>query len=240
MNHKEDTFLILNVTDYKESDGLVQCITQENKYTILARGIQKITSKNRMVVQPFSTSKLTFQEKSNQFSSLLYGESLKFYHHIQTDLIAQSLCFLLHECIWQNELTLHTYTYLEHVWNALHTKSEDAYGWACLLLRDCIALNGIEPFVDGCVICGKTNHLETLSIRDGGFLCTSCNHGLVRKQTKAELVRTRSLFHVTDSHIQDFLDMYTFTLDDVIYWANWYEYHMHAQLKTLRFLKSMR
>ncbi len=239
MNNKEIDTLILANTDYKESDALITCITSEEKKTILAKGVQKQSSKNRSIVQPFSHSLLTIVEHSNQFDRLMYGSTLKFFYQIQGDLLAQATCFVLNEIIQKNELCPTTYDSLLHVWQGFQLGHADVYNWACLILRDYIVQEGIAPFIDGCIRCQRTNRLETLSIRDGGFLCTDCNHNQYKRLKKEELIQTRALFRVQPKQYQSFFDRYTMTIDDFIQWANWYEYHSHVYLRSLHFLKTL-
>jgi DNA repair protein RecO (recombination protein O) len=40
-----------------------------------------------------------------------------------------------------------------------------------------LALEGVQPMVDACVVCGATEDLVTLQVHDGGVACRSCRRG---------------------------------------------------------------
>ena len=55
--------IVLSVQDYRESDGIIRLLTQDKILSILARGIQKQTSKNRMITAVFSHVRYTIEQK---------------------------------------------------------------------------------------------------------------------------------------------------------------------------------
>ena len=114
-----------------------------------------------------------------------------------------------------------------------------AYNYACLLLAQIIQKEGIAPFVDGCILCKRKDHLETLSVTDGGFLCTTCNHDRILPRSKQEMIQIRSLFKANEKDFTQLNEMFAFNLDDFIFWVEWLEKCIHFNVSSLKFLKSV-
>lgn len=230
--------IVLSIQDYKESDGLVKVLTQEGIITLLAKGIQKQTSKNRSIVQPFTKGKYTIDER-NGLSLLYYGQTISYYYRIHEDLTISSLCFLLSECITLSK-GKDIYTIFDTCLECFQNGDMNGYSYACYILKTILIQQGIAPYVDGCILCQRKDHLETLSINDGGFLCTTCNHGQYAARSKKEMIQFYSLMKVKEDDLNRFLETYDFNLDDCIYLATWFEKYMNVTLNSLTFLKSVR
>lgn len=231
--------LVLDNDPYKENDGRIRIADEQGIYTVTAKGVQKLTSKNRLICQPFSRVTMTLHDQ-NGYYSLLYGNTQKYYYHIPQDLIMQTTCSLIHEILRSHMMDSFLIMAVENMWKSFDQQDGNGYTWACICLRDILMKEGIAPYIDGCVQCGTTRNLETLSLPHGGFLCRNCNHGQFMKQTKEELIRIYSLFHVREDRISDFCNTYTWTIDDILEWAEWYQYYMHTQIHSLQFLKTIR
>ena len=104
---------------------------------------------------------------------------------------------------------------------------------ACLLKKE-----GIAPFVEGCVRCGSRSGIETVSVREGGFLCKECNQKEVSWK-KDELRKFRSLFIVKPEVVDAFTEVYSYTVSDFLYLAFWFEQYANVQLSSIQFLKSI-
>lgn len=230
--------IVLSVQEYKENDGIVKLLSRDGILSILAKGIQKQSSKNRIITQPFSKVKLTM-EKREGLSLLYYGQSITYYYRVVEDLISSGVCFVLSQCISYSQFTNSTYDLLERCLVCFQTGEQQAYTYACLILRELIVKEGIAPYLDGCVLCQRKDHLETISLNDGGLLCSSCNHGRMLTRSKVEMIQMISLFKVKIEDIGRLIEMYDYTLDDFIYWAMWFERYMHLSLSSLTFLKSI-
>ena len=82
--------------------------------------------------------------------------------------------------------------------------------------------------MDGCVHC-QNMRVETLSLKDGGFLCEKCN---LNQYPKWNVDSLKKLAYVKEH--------FTFNLDDLIYIAKWVEYHSQKSYPSIRFLESIR
>lgn len=231
--------IVLSVQDYKESDGIIKLLTKDGIISVLAKGIQKQASKNRAITQVFSKVKYTIDERKNGISLLYYGQTIKYYYRILEDLTTSSICFVLSECINKSRCDENVYYYFDKCLESFQLGLIDAYSYGCLVLKELISLEGVDPFVDGCIICQRKDHLETLSLDDGGFICTRCNHDRTLPRSKNEMIQIRSLFKVKIQDIDLFTSMYEFSLDDFIYWAEWLEKYTHIKIMSLDFLKAI-
>lgn len=231
--------LVLESVPYKERDAIVSYLCEDGLIRVLARGVQKDTSKNRRVTQPFSRVLITLNEKNNRFPTLMYGSAIQYYYRIQHDLVVQGVCFVLNDLIKRTRSNSSLFHYLESCWKAFQ-QGEENYVWACLVLREIIKEEGIQPQIDGCVHCGRPDQIETVSLQEGGLLCRRCNHGRYPQQSKNELIRMISLFRVKEADIVRFSSYSHCTVDDFLYWTRWIEYHLNLHLKSVQFLKSIR
>ncbi len=226
--------LVLSVGEYKDKDGLVKVLTTDSILTLYARGLFKPNSKNLRLVQPFSYNEFMIEDKT-KMPLLLQGQTIHYYYHIQEDLFKSSCCFVLHDLISK---TKKRREFIQYSIGLLERKADkdldDFYFWACIILKYCIEQEGIQPFIQGCVHCESTR-VETLSVKDGGFLCEKCNHNQYPKWSVEQLKKYRALFRCKEENLEYVKDHFNFNLDDLIYLAKWMEYHTHKNYPSIRF-----
>lgn len=232
--------LVIDCEEYKEKDAIVTLLIKDEVINVYARGINKLTSKNRMLCQPFSKVSLFLDKKENRMPLLLHGHVEKYYFRVQESLVAQTVCSVLRDVIKKSHITSNISELLESVWDAFHTGEANVYTRACLLMREILSNEGIGIHVDGCVNCSRKNHIETISLMDGGFLCSECNGNRYPKRTKQELILYYSLMHVGNDKMSQFLETCLFSIDDFIYMANWFEHYSYNALPSLKLLKSIK
>ncbi|WP_295567355.1 DNA repair protein RecO [uncultured Holdemanella sp.] len=230
--------LVLSITEYKEKDGLVKVLTADSILTLYARGLFKPNSKNLRIVQPFSYNEFMIEDKM-KMPLLLHGHTIHYYYHIQENLLKSSCCFVLHDLIQRTRKEENLFNVLLDCWNSADKDLDDFYFWACIVLKYCIEQEGIQPFVDGCVHCDCTR-VETLSQKDGGFLCEKCNHSQYPKWNVEQLKKYRALFKCKDGNLDYLKSHFSFSMDDFIYLAKWMEYHSQKMYPSIQFLESIR
>ena len=94
--------------------------------------------------------------------------------------------------------------------------------------------------VNDCILCHTKKNLETISIKDGGFLCHNCNQGKYKKMHKDELIQYYSLFQYKVEKSEEFINYYTFSFDQMFYLMEWYCLHEQIHLKSFQFLQEIR
>ena len=228
---------ILSVQEYKENDNLVRMCTKDQIISFIAKGTLKQNSKNRMLIQPYSYVKLSLTD--SKLKVLTTGSVIQSNHRIHGDLVAQSVCGVLSDCISRSEMNESIFNALLHVYESFHLGLANVYTWACICLKEICKENGISMHVRDCVLCHSKKHIETISIKDGGFLCSSCNFGRIRSYSKDELIQYYSLFNFKENQLDEFVDYYIFTIDHFIFLIKWFCTHEGIHLPSLTFLQSI-
>lgn len=229
--------LVLRVNEYKDKDGLVCVLTDHQVCTLYAKGLFKPNSKNLRLVQPFSYNEFLVEDKM-KMPLLLQGNTIHYYYHIQEDLLVSSVCFVVHDLIQKMNTGYDMFEILLEVWNSADKRQDDFYFWCCVALKFCIEKEGIAPYVDGCVHC-KKQRVVTMSMKDGGFLCETCNHGQYTKWDVMQLKKIRALFKCTMDSLDYVKSHFLFNADDFMFLAKWCEYHTQKRMPSLHFLETI-
>ena len=109
----------------------------------------------------------------------------------------------------------------------------------CLFQAVMNRMHGIEPFVDGCVRCQSTQHIQAVSRNDGGFVCKRClrsgDHVISRRDLKtfrllckAELEHYELIERLDPFSSENFEELYGF-----------FEDYGGIALKSVRFLRTL-
>jgi DNA repair protein RecO (recombination protein O) len=244
MNDKT-TVIVLSQVVYKEQDALVKVLSLEHGLmTFLAKGIQKMQSKNRGFVQPYNVYQYHFDFKSvSQLSLLKHAELIQSHHHIQGDLLRSSIASLLVELtefLLRNESNtnlISTYfTYLKQQLQRVDTEHQ-LMPIIVLALVHFSHQYGIEPQLDACVLCDDTR-INSFSIEEGGFICASCQtHIHSPIYTPSFLRSLRISNRVSEDHFEQYKNEFEPSTDLIKLWFQFIEYHTGIQLKSWEFMR---
>jgi DNA repair protein RecO (recombination protein O) len=244
MNEKTDV-IVLSQTLYKEHDALVKVLSFDyGLMTFLARGVQKMQSKNRGVIQAYGIYQYHFDLKSlSALNILKQGELLVSNHHIQGDLMRSSiasLVFELSEFMLRNEsnpeLIKDYYTYLSNQLKRINEEDKLQH-IIVLALVHFIHRYGIEPQLDACVLCDDT-HVNSFSVEEGGFVCASCQKQIHSPIYSPEFLRhLRISSRVNETHFDQYKMNFDVSTDLVKIWLHFIEYHTGIQLKSWEFMR---
>lgn len=237
MTNKDVTGIILSLQDYKEKDALVSILCEDEIITFVARGVHKANAKNRLLIRPFT--KVTVSLTGKGMPVLTTGHVEQSYLNIYDDLVIQAVLNVLVDCIRKTTIQPIFLEMFEHCLHSFHTGESNAYTYACIVLKEVLKEEGISIYVDGCVSCHRKDHIETISIEDGGFICSVCNHGRIRKYAKEELIMYRSLFVYKYDQTEKFVDLYSFKLDDFMFLVRWFMNYTNYNLHSYHFLQSI-
>lgn len=169
--------LILKQTDYREADVILTVLTEEyGKLSFIAAGARRMKSKNAGSILPYTKAELQFDYRPDKtMFRMKTAHSLNLYRHLHEDLVLSAAAAVLADTA---DLLSYTddyagtdemYRLLECSLEALNA-GKDADTVLALYIADMLKLHGLEPGVDECVHCGRTN-VTALSGREGGFLC---------------------------------------------------------------------
>ena len=167
--------IVLSQTDARENDVIINVYTSEyGQLAFYGRGLKKMTSKNAYACQLFDYSEFLTDYNPNKSIQLLKSANLKKeYMGIKSDYDRIALGSIITEIISQ----LEDDTLMDLLMSTLDKLDgdEEPYLVFNLFVVEILNMLGITPVVDGCVSCGDTTHIETISLEDGGFLCHDCN-----------------------------------------------------------------
>lgn len=232
---------VLSYQEYKERDAIIHLLTPYRIQSVYCRGVQSVTSKNRRLTLPFSKVRLIVEHKENRDLDLLIrGSILHYYYSIQESLIDQSICFVLNDALMRTSIKPFYYSAIQKLYESMSKESALKYTWASLVLAEILQQDGFAPEIHFCVSCGRKNHIETISLDQGGFLCTSCNHHQLPAIKKKDLLKFRALFLVKESQFPQFAEEFHYDLDDFLFLGRWYEQYSGIELASLKFLRSIR
>lgn len=170
--------IVLRVQEYKENDTLVTILVRnEGTITLYGRGMNKITSKLRASCLPYMVSQFIIEENDvKNILSLRSSSSIRSFRKIREDLIKQTIamCMCDYALGTAENAANEIYDILYEALDILESSNDSLLCYAIYLHHIC-RIVGIEPFVDGCVICGSTTGICAVSANDGGFICANCN-----------------------------------------------------------------
>ncbi|MCI6380086.1 MAG: DNA repair protein RecO [Faecalicoccus sp.] len=232
------TGIVLKVQDYKENDGLAWMLTKNQIVSVRVRGIQKEGSKLRSGCQPFLYATWQIEERNQGPGLLIHATPICFFYRVMEDLTIQAFSFLLRDILLKTKSSpLLLEAFLEYL-KAVQDQRNSVFAYGCFVLKEILCAEGIQPFVDGCTLCHRKDALETLSIKEGGFLCHYCNQNGI-KMNKADMRKVYLLFKASLKHIDVLIENCHFEIKDCIFWADWYERFEQTHLAGLKFLKTV-
>lgn len=237
MKNKENG-IVLKLQDYKEKDGLAWMMTPEKIFSVRVRGVQSTTSRLRSGCQPFTLAEWGIESRKQGIPLLIQVNPLYFYYQKKADLTVQALTFLLRDLLIRSHPTPVLYEAFLSYLQCMQEPTEELYARACFILREILRMEGIHPYVDGCVLCHRKEAIETISEKEGGFLCHFCNPSPYT-MSKIELTKIYALFHVSFLDLEKMCSLYSFTIQDCLFWASWYERYAQISIKSLSFLKTV-
>lgn len=166
--------IVINSIEYKENDAIVTILTNEyGKIALYVKGYKKITSKNVYATQLFNHSNFLFDYNPSKSIQILKSANLiKQFSDIMIDYEKIAVASVI--CEIANAVEDNIYDLLFKTLTKLND-TDQIYLVLNVYLVAILALLGISPYVDGCINCGRTNNIESISIKEGGFICSYCN-----------------------------------------------------------------
>lgn len=237
MNDQFQGIVIAN-REYGEHDAMLHVLCENGAvFTIRAKGIQKVKSKNASACQLFTQSRflLNFRDAS-PIQSLRSAEIVNSFRHIREDLYLQSIATYMCEAVDVSHFEENIYPLLKQSFDNL-AKGNDAMGILCLFQSIVNRLHGIEPYVDGCVRCGTQNQIQAISIMDGGLVCKNCLRSQDAIQKPAQLKTFRLLCKAEMEHYQILQTLPPFAFTDFLMLYDFFAEYAGVNIRSIRFLK---
>ncbi len=172
--------LILREVKYKEADRILTVLTEDmGKITVRARGALRKGSKTAAATQLLAFSELTMLER-NGYWTVSEGSTIEEFKGLRSDIAALALASYFAECAeaLSDECNPDPLM-LQLILNCLFALSNEMYPQANIKaafeLR-LMALEGYEPNLLSCCVCGLSEPAEPrFSPRNGVMCCRECN-----------------------------------------------------------------
>lgn len=166
--------IVYKQSDYRDNDLIVHCITKDNSLvSLILTGAKKPNSKtiNYGMLGNTYDYEIAYHDHKSIYR-YRSGSLVKARNHLLCDLKTIALCNCILELVDKtinNNHDIDIYDDLKRALDLLNNK-EDGYLILALFITKVLGVLGINPYVDGCVICQDTK-VVGLSVEDGGFVC---------------------------------------------------------------------
>lgn len=235
------TGIVIGYRDYREQDAMLQILSENGvMYSMIARGIQKIKSKNAPACQLFTKSRFLFNlHETSDLHTLRSAEILDSYRYIREDLYKQSIASYLCDCLLGSAFENNMFELLQTSLEILKTTTHPLR-ILCLFQAIVNRMHGIEPYVDGCVVCNAQHDIQAISTQRGGLVCKTCYQGTLDvKKTSLELKRFRLLCKAQIEHYEVLVSYRDFTFSDFLSLYEFFAEYAGVRVKSIRFLKHL-
>lgn len=236
--------VILASQDYKEADVLLQVLTEDNvKMTMHARGVRKIKSKNSFCTQLFMECIFKGEFKpGKRIHTVRSIDVINGRRHLRESLLALSCASIISEMILYSriEKDYTIYEEINQLFNYLQSKKQP-YAVLTFFVAKMNNMLGIYPYVDGCVCCKRLENICSFSLRDGGFICTSCFHPEKHVPVSKEMLHSLRMLYKAEFEDFEKLEQsqnWNYEHFDLVY--SFFEEYSGINLKSVRFLDNMK
>lgn len=161
--------IIIRIRDYKDNDQLLDVLTSEyGVISLIARGTKKPKAKLHYLIS--SLYEFSFDYKENHTMFMIINSSLIKSYIAYDDALMNAFISIFYEIIFKFKdfSNSETYDNLEFLLNNLSHSNHLLLG--SIFISYIMRINGIIPYVDGCVVCNK-RRVVSISNDLGGFVC---------------------------------------------------------------------
>lgn len=198
-----DEGLVLRAYKLAEADKIVVLYTRSRgKIRAVAKGVRRTKSKFGSRLEPASIVQLQLYEGRN-LDIVTQAERIEAFPGLRDNLASYGRGSMLLEIVdsvaVEDEQNPALY---KLVTGALRELSRDGNGLVIpAFVLKLLALEGVQPLVDACVACGRTEDLVSIKLHEGGVLCAQCPRG----QPLTENAR-RALSNILAGRVRHVLD----------------------------------
>jgi DNA repair protein RecO (recombination protein O) len=236
--------IVIRSTDYGESNKVVTIYTREwGKIGVMARGAKKSKSRLSAITQLFTHGYFLVQKGTGMFS-LQQGEMVTSMRSIREDIFLTAYASFVVELTDKSTEDKKSNPFLfELLYQTLHFLNE---GYDPDILVDIFEMKilnvlGLNPILNQCSVCGRTDGEFAFSIREGGFICHRCldkdPYHLKLLPATVKLLRLFYYFDLSRLGNISVKDETKQELRKVI--STYYEEYSGLHLKSKKFLKSI-
>jgi DNA repair protein RecO len=184
------TGIVIQINDYQDSHVIMNILTSCGIETVLARGVKKITSKNKNLVQLYALVDILIEDKRNKI--LINGKVIKFPEIVFTSMLTSFTYSLLGNYINSN---FDNHLDFEKAYNLFFDLLQISVNRTTLvrIIFELFALSGNKIDTNKC-LCGENDTFVGFSLDMSSFLCYLCmaNKSLLSQEDTNELLKILS------------------------------------------------
>ena len=200
--YKKIDGIIVSEYPFEESSKIINILTKDGEYNIIAKGAKKIKSPFFAVTNKFTLGIFNIQYKEKGLSKLIDADIINNYSTIKKDINKVSyVTYITELCltVYKHESSSNIYD----LYLASLNKINEGYNYEVIfnILRlKLLDYLGIKPVIDRCIECGNNHNIVTISSYLGGYVCRDCyrNEKIVSPKTISLI---RMLYYVDISKI---------------------------------------
>lgn len=201
----KDTVVVIKSLDYSETDKILTVLGERvGKFSMLAKGIRKISSKNRGNMQTLSMSKISFY-KGQGMPLLMESEGINFVDFGSEDMKnLERVLVLLNKLLPEEDPNKKIFSALRKIiTDGLNLQNVNKF--RVLFLTQ----EGMLPDMQACETCGELERLNYIDLRSFALICQNCYSKRENKagieKVSAQIYGTSQFTSALDSYIKNIL-----------------------------------
>ncbi|MCR5185164.1 MAG: DNA repair protein RecO [Bacilli bacterium] len=168
--------IVLKANNYKEKDGIIDAISEEEKMSFLARSLFDSKSKNLPLSNPLTIADVTTSSGKYKYPVINSSSILMSSINPHADLKYMATLMMITEIInnlLSDEEQVKMFKEIEECLMALKTSS-NPYEIGFAFLAKALKNSGYDFEVNHCVKCGGKKSIVAFSFEEGGYICQNC------------------------------------------------------------------
>jgi len=191
--------IVLKRVPFRDHDAMISVVTPRRMFSFLARGVDKITSKNTFSVSPYVLSSFELM-KTKEGLSLKTGTLINSYPNAKNKLETLAVLDFISEITFRllddGEYSS-LFSCIQRILELLDS-GFDPKTLAIIYFATVLNASGYAWNVDSCQKCGSKTAIVAINPKKGGFICQECfSPEFDTKLSSRELNIFRYIFKVT-------------------------------------------
>lgn len=240
--------IILKNFNYGEHHKIIKVLTENmGVIGVFVQNANKVNTKKSALVQPLTCARFNLKPSTNANSELYYlysGDVVDHYLNLKMDYESIAYFYFMIELILKgvpsDEYNAYVYQMLKQFISSAN-EGYDPYLLSLIFQFKMMPILGIEPILNQCAVCGTTEHIATLSVRQGGLVCARCLNQEEQILIDAPLIPiVRALYRV-DIYLLPDVELESELLKPIEQFLDaYYETYLGLNLRTKKFLKDLK
>lgn len=230
--------IVLTELKYGETSKIINVLTPNLGIVgIYAKGACTLKSKTRPSATKLIYSKFKINYKKDKLSNLSEAEIINDFINIRSDIIKISYANILLDL--SNQVAKENSDGMfENLLNALLCieKGLNPEAITQVLMLKYLDNLGIAPYLEGCVQCGSTDNIVTISSDKGGYVCSNCTDKYAFVSSKA--LKLIKMYYLVDLKKLDKLEINNSLTKEIdMFIEDYYQRYSGIYLKSREFIK---